>query len=92
MSKLIVNRIKNYLDKTFKGKIDISDLNPKISEEDKEKNFLSRALSAYSLTIEAIADVETAALSITDGFDDNGIDAIYSIDLQKLFGWFSQNL
>ncbi|UGS22309.1 AIPR family protein [Flavobacterium cyclinae] len=77
MSKLIVNRIKNYLDKTFKGKIDISDLNPKISEEDKEKNFLSRALSAYSLTIEAIADVETAALSITDGFDDNGIDAIY---------------
>lgn len=77
MSRLIVNRIKNYLDKTFKGKIDLSDLNSKISELDKQKNFLSRALAAYSLTIEAIADVDIAASSITDGFDDNGIDAIY---------------
>lgn len=77
MSKLIVNRIKNYLDKTFKGKIDLSDLNPKTSEEDKQKNFLSRALAAYALTIEAIADIDVAGSSITDGFDDNGIDAIY---------------
>lgn len=74
---LIVNRIKNYIDKTFKGKIDLSDLNPKVSESDKQKNFLSRALAAYALTIEAIADVDAAAASITDGFDDNGIDAIY---------------
>lgn len=77
MSKLIVNRIKNYLDKTFNGKIDLSDLNPKISVDDKQKNFLSRALAAYALTIEAIADVDIAGASITDGFDDNGIDAIY---------------
>lgn len=77
MSKLIVNRIKNYLNKTFNGKINLSDLNLKISEEDKQKNFLSRALAAYALTIEAIADVDVAAQSITDGFDDNGIDAIY---------------
>jgi hypothetical protein len=77
MSKLIVNRIKNYLDKTFKGKIDLSDLNPKSSDDDKQKNFFSRALAAYALTIEAIADVDIAGASITDGFDDNGIDAIY---------------
>lgn len=77
MSKLIVNRIKNFLDKTFKGKIDLTDLNNQISEEDKQKNFLSRALAAYALTIEAIAEVGVAALSITDGFNDNGIDAIY---------------
>lgn len=77
MSKLIVNRIKNYLNKTFKGKIDISDLNSKTSEEDKQKNFLSRALAAYALTVNAIADVDIAASSITDGFDDNGIDAIF---------------
>lgn len=77
MSKLIVKRIKNYLDKTFKGKIDLSDLSPKISDDDKQKNFLSRALAAYALTIEAIADVDIAGASITDGFDDNGIDAIY---------------
>lgn len=72
-----MNRIKNYIDKTFKGKIDLSDLKPKTSEDDKQKNFLSRALAAYALTIEAIADVNVAASSITDGFDDNGIDAIY---------------
>src|SRR5690349_15536160 len=77
MSKLIINRIKNYINKTFNGKIDLSDLSPKTSEDDKQKNFLSRALAAYTLTIEAIADVDIAASSVTDGFDDNGIDAIY---------------
>ena len=77
MSNLIVNRVKNYLDKTFKGKVDLSDLNAKISDDDKQKNFLSRALAAYALTIEAIAEVDVAAVSITDGFEDNGIDAIY---------------
>ncbi len=77
MSNLIVNRIKNYLDKTFKGKIDLSDLSSKTSEDDKQKNFLSRALAAYALTIEAIAEVDIAGLCVTDGFEDNGIDAIY---------------
>lgn len=77
MSKLIVNRIKNYLDKTFKGKIDLSDIKPSTSEDDKQKNFLSRALAAYALTIEAIVDADIAGASVTDGFDDNGIDAIY---------------
>ncbi|MGN7808720.1 AIPR family protein [Flavobacterium sp. 22076] len=76
MSKLIVNRIKNYLDKTFNGKIDISDLEKRPSDE-QQKSFLSRALSAYALTIEAVASVDLASISITDGFDDNGIDAIY---------------
>lgn len=90
MSKLIVNRIKNYLDKTFKGKIDLSGLNPKTSEEDKQKIFFSRALAAYTLTIEAIADVDIAASSITDGFDDNGIDAIYYDRSAKIL-WLVQS-
>jgi len=77
MSKLIVNRIKNYLDKTFKGKIDLSDIPAGVSEEDKQKSFLSRALAGYALTVEAVASVDTASASVTDGFDDNGIDAIY---------------
>jgi len=76
MSKLIVNRIKNYLDKTFKDKIDISDFSKK-SAEDQQKIFLSRALASYALTIDAMASVDIAGLAITDGFDDNGIDAIY---------------
>lgn len=61
-----------------------------MSEEDKQKNFLSRALAAYALTIEAIADVDIAASSITDGFDDNGIDAIYFDRSAKIL-WLVQS-
>ena len=77
MSTLILNRIKNFLDKEFKDKIDLSNLSHQCSEEDKEKQFRSRALAAYSLTVEAFAEVDDAAESVTDGYGDNGIDAIY---------------
>ena len=89
MSKLIVNRIKTYLDKTFKGKIDISDISTKPTEEI-QKNYLSRALSAYGLTIIAGASIEDAGNSITDGYDDNGIDAVY-FDKQARNLWLVQS-
>ncbi len=76
MSKIIVNRIKSYLERTFKDKIDITDLSKK-SPEDKHKNFLSRALSAYSLTVIAGTSIDDAGNAVTDGFDDNGIDAVF---------------
>ncbi|MBK8195137.1 MAG: AIPR family protein [Lewinellaceae bacterium] len=34
-------------------------------------------MAAYALTIEAVATVDIAGASITDGFDDNGLDAIF---------------
>jgi hypothetical protein len=37
-------------------------------------------LAAYSLSVEAFAEIDQAANSITDGFGDNGIDAIYYDD------------
>ncbi|HEA18409.1 MAG TPA: hypothetical protein ENH88_18600 [Pseudoalteromonas prydzensis] len=77
MSTLTLNRIKNFLDKEFDGKIDLSNLSPNCSPEDKEKQFRSRALAAYSLSVEAFAEVDDAAESVTDGYGDNGIDAIY---------------
>lgn len=77
MSKLTVKRIKNFLDKHFDGKIDLSNLHPKCSERDREKQFRSRALAAYALTVVASAETEDAVNAITDGYDDNGIDAIY---------------
>lgn len=89
MSKIKVNRIKSYLDKTFKDKIDLLDLT-KRGEEDKQKNFLSRALCAYGLTIVAGTSIIDAANSITDGFDDNGIDAIY-FDKQTRNIWLVQS-
>lgn len=71
-----VNHIKAHLEKNFQGKIDLSDIIGRPPVE-VERCFLSRALAAYSLTIVAIATIDDAANSVVDGFDDNGIDAIY---------------
>lgn len=89
MSKIIVNRIKTYLDKTFKGKIDLTDISTKPADEI-QKNFLSRALSAYGLTIIAGTSIEDAGNAITDGYDDNGIDAVY-FDKQARNLWLVQS-
>lgn len=77
MSTLTLNRIKNFLDKEFGGKIDLSNVSDKCPPEDLEKQFRSRALAAYSLTVKAFAEVDEAAESVTDGYGDNGIDAVY---------------
>ena len=82
MSKLKVTHIKAHLDRNFKGKIDLTDIKDRPKAEI-EKNFYSRALAAYSLTIIAVASIDDAANSVVDGFDDNGIDAIYFDALSK---------
>ena len=89
MSSIKVNRIKSYLDKTFKGKIDLSDIATKSADE-QQKNFLSRALSAYGLTIVAGTSIDDAGEAITDGYEDNGIDAIY-FDKQSRNLWLVQS-
>ena len=76
MSRIQVNHIRTALDKLFTDKIDLTDIkSPKA--EDIKKQFYSRALAAYSLHIIASATIEDAAKSVTDTYDDNGIDAIY---------------
>lgn len=77
MSTLTIRRISTFIEKTFGDKIDVSNINPKASETDKKKQIMSRGLAAYSLTVQALAEIDDAVNSITDGYDDNGIDAIY---------------
>lgn len=89
MSKIKVNRIKSYIDRTFNDKIDLSDIATKPTDV-KYKNFLSRALSAYGLTIVAGTSIEDGGNAITDGFDDNGIDAIF-FDKQARNLWLVQS-
>ncbi len=89
MSKIIVNRIITYLNKTFINKIDLSDVLRK-SPEEQQKHFLTRSLSAYGLTIAAGASIDDAGLAITDGFDDNGIDAVF-FDRQAKNLWLVQS-
>ncbi len=48
-----------------------------VKSKNRDLTALSRALAAFSLSCLADADLATAADSVVDGFNDNGIDAIY---------------
>jgi hypothetical protein len=74
MSKLHVNHLKAKLTEKYTSKIDTSDAR---SDEESENFFLTRAYAAYTLQVLALLDETTAAATITDGFEDNGIDALY---------------
>lgn len=76
MSIYHVNQIQNRLQTTFEGLIDLSDYEKK-AEAERADCFLSRALAAYALSLEATIANDIAASCVTDGFDDNGIDAVY---------------
>lgn len=83
MSRIQVNHIKQALDNLFSDKIDISDIKSKNPEEIK-KNFYSRALAAYALHINASVSIEESANAVTDGYNDNGIDAIFYDNQQNI--------
>lgn len=76
MSILHVRHIKSQLEARFRSRIDRSDLTSRAPAE-QEQCFLSRALSAYAVAQVAEVDDDRAAASVVDGFQDNGIDAIY---------------
>lgn len=82
MSRIQVNHIRTALSNLFDGKIDISDYASR-SEEERKKAFNSRALAAYSIHIIASASIDDSATSITDGYNDNGIDAVYYDEQQN---------
>jgi hypothetical protein len=85
MSTLHINQIATKIRELFETKIDLSD----VGKEDKggrDEKILSRCLAAYAIYSLADCSSEDAALSVVDGSNDNGIDAIYySEELRKLF-------
>jgi hypothetical protein len=87
--KLHVNHLKVAIEKSFKDKIDLTDVNNKPPEE-LEKIFLTRGLASYALQVLASTDVDVSAKSIVDGYDDNGIDAILFDRNQKIL-WLVQS-
>lgn len=76
MSVIHMQRITNALRQLFEGVIDLSDLEER-NEQERHEAFLSRALAAYAILINVEAEPNDAARAVTDGFDDNGIDALY---------------
>jgi hypothetical protein len=83
MSTIHVQQIKAYLHTTFDSLIDISDYDGQPAEE-RESAFLTRALAAFCIMHLANTSPEDAACSVTDGGQDNGIDAIYFHDQERI--------
>jgi hypothetical protein len=83
MSAIHIRQIRAFLHTTYDGLIDLNDYADR-ADEDRESAFLSRALAAFA--IQSLADTEaaSAAGSVTDGFGDNGIDAIHYDAKEKI--------
>uniref|UniRef100_UPI003FD79C9E AIPR family protein n=1 Tax=Ruminococcus bicirculans (ex Wegman et al. 2014) TaxID=1160721 RepID=UPI003FD79C9E len=75
-----VNRVAGKLKELFADKIDLSD----VQEKDEEICFLSRSLALYGILMKTENSPEDITDSITDGFHDYGIDAVYCDDDQKV--------
>ena len=83
MSIVQVRQIKGYLEGKFSTLIDMTDWE-KAPANQKEAAFLSRGVAALTLMHLAGISPEIAAKSIVDGYDDNGIDAIYFDSTERL--------
>jgi hypothetical protein len=81
MSKPQINHIKTALESLYSGRIELHDFE-KATEDERQKAFYSRSLAAYSLYNLASINVDESIESITDGYNDNGIDAIFYDDDQ----------
>lgn len=74
---LSIERINYALDKRFSSLIDLSDMRPDTSDADRRSCLLSRSLAALAIVALSEADDQKASASITDGYNDLGLDAIY---------------
>ncbi|MEH1099350.1 AIPR family protein [Micromonospora sp. CPCC 205561] len=76
MNPLQVRHVREALVRQFEGHIDLSDLDDKAPARHREQSFLSRALAAMAVQHLVGTGPSEAAISVIDGFDDWGIDAV----------------
>ncbi len=76
MSEIHMRHIQKVLTETYVPFVDISD-HGKSGRQVPEHTRLSRALAGFALKICADLDPNGACAQIVDGFNDNGIDAVY---------------
>jgi hypothetical protein len=76
MSVIHVRQIKSSLEKEFGSLVNIEDVE-RMSKPEKENAFLSRGLAALAVKLLADITSKDAASTVTDGWQDNGLDAIY---------------
>lgn len=76
MSARHINLLKQHLSTKYFPLIDVSDVSNKPA--DQVENFkLTRALAAYCIKNESGCTIQEATSAVTDGTDDNGIDAVF---------------
>ncbi len=80
MPNLKILRIQTKIDELFKNNIDLSDT---ANEDEKKNKYYTRSLAALALVIRCGIDYDIAAQSVTDGYHDMGIDAVYNDTTQK---------
>lgn len=76
MSIVHIRHIAKAFDSAFASLIDMSDYRGRPQPE-RDDALHSRAQAAYALVIVAKVESKVGAASVTDAFDDNGIDALY---------------
>lgn len=76
MSAIHIRQIKAFLHNTYGDLIDVSDYANRATA-DKESAFLTRALAAFAVQSLADTEPDIAAAAVTDGYDDNGVDAVH---------------
>lgn len=79
-SNLKLIRIQTKLDELFDSKIDLSDIT---NTDERSNAFYSRSMAALAIVMSCGIDYDLAAQSITDGYHDMGIDAVYNDTSQK---------
>jgi hypothetical protein len=84
-----IKQVESEIKNIFEDLIDMSDCETK-RKNDKDNNFISRGLAAYSLHILAEVSASKAAEAIVDGPDDNGIDGFLFNEKQKTL-WLVQS-
>ena len=80
MQNLKMIRIQSKLDELFVDKIDLEDAS---NDEDRHNKYYTRSIAALAIVMECGIDYDVAAKTITDGYHDMGIDAVYNDTSQK---------
>lgn len=80
MTNLKMLRVQDKLDELFANIIDLADAK---NDDDRNNKFYTRSIAALAIAMRCDLDYNTAAKTITDGFYDMGIDAVYNDTTQK---------
>lgn len=80
MPNLKMIRVQSKLDELFANKIDLTDAT---NDEERKNKYYTRAIAALAIVMRCGIDCDSAAKTITDGYHDMGIDAVYNDVAQK---------